>query len=111
MQVLHTAAEPPNQGRIILPTMGWIWNSKKALRKIVLAYRSVIVAVLSTGYRSGSLECHGKARNSCFVLLRKACARRCAGRAPQRFPLAIRILVRKKRSSSHAGGGVHGPCL
>ena len=34
MQVVHTDAEPPNQGRIILPISGWTWNSRKALRKI-----------------------------------------------------------------------------
>jgi len=35
MQVVHTDAEPPNHGRIILPIMGCTWNSRNALRKIV----------------------------------------------------------------------------
>jgi hypothetical protein len=37
MQVLHTDDDPPNQGRIIFATIGWIWNSRKAERKTVAA--------------------------------------------------------------------------
>jgi hypothetical protein len=37
MQVVHTAGVPPNQGRMIFPIRGWTWNSRKALRKIVIA--------------------------------------------------------------------------
>ena len=36
-QVLHTAADPPNQGRMILPIIGCTANSRNALRKIVQA--------------------------------------------------------------------------
>ena len=36
-QVLHTAAEPPNHGRMILPIIGCTSNSRNALRKIVQA--------------------------------------------------------------------------
>jgi hypothetical protein len=35
MQVVQTAAEPPNQGNIILPINGCTWNSKKALKNMV----------------------------------------------------------------------------
>jgi hypothetical protein len=38
MQVVHTEAEPPNQGKIILPIKGCTWKSKNALKKIVRAY-------------------------------------------------------------------------
>jgi exosome complex RNA-binding protein Rrp4 len=41
MQVLHTDEDPPNHGRIILATTGWIWNSKKAERKTVVAKRPI----------------------------------------------------------------------
>jgi hypothetical protein len=37
MQVIHTAVDPPNHGRIILAIMGWSWKSKKAPRKMVAA--------------------------------------------------------------------------
>jgi hypothetical protein len=37
MQIVHTAAVPPNHGRIILAMSGCTWNSRKALRKIVTA--------------------------------------------------------------------------
>ncbi|MBA5685731.1 hypothetical protein [Rugamonas apoptosis] len=33
------------------------------------------------------------------------------GQTAPRFPLAIGILARKKRSSSHPGGGMDRPCL
>jgi hypothetical protein len=37
MQTVHTAAVPPNHGRIILAMRGWTWKSRKALRNIVTA--------------------------------------------------------------------------
>jgi hypothetical protein len=37
MAALHTAAEPPNHGKIILAMSGCTWNKRKALRKIVAA--------------------------------------------------------------------------
>jgi hypothetical protein len=37
MAVIQTAADPPNQGKIIFAIMGWIWKSKKALRNMVKA--------------------------------------------------------------------------
>jgi hypothetical protein len=37
MLALHTAAEPPNHGRIILAMSGCTWNNRKALRKMVTA--------------------------------------------------------------------------
>jgi hypothetical protein len=39
--VVHTAAEPPNQGRICLAMMGWTRNSRNDERNIVAAYGSV----------------------------------------------------------------------
>ena len=39
MQVVHTAADPPNQGRICLAMTGWTRNSRKADRPIVAANR------------------------------------------------------------------------
>jgi hypothetical protein len=39
MQMVQTAADPPNQGRIIRAITGWTWNSRKALTKIVKAYK------------------------------------------------------------------------
>src|SRR2546430_9293827 len=39
MHTVHTAALPPNHGRIILAISGCTWKSRKALRKIVTAYR------------------------------------------------------------------------
>ncbi len=35
MHVVQTPGVPPNQGRMNLPINGWIWNSRKALKKIV----------------------------------------------------------------------------
>jgi hypothetical protein len=35
MQVVQTAAEPPNHGRIILAMTGCTWNNRKALTRIV----------------------------------------------------------------------------
>ena len=35
MQVVHTDADPPNHGKIILPIRGCTWNRRKALRNIV----------------------------------------------------------------------------
>ena len=40
-QVLQTAADPPNHGRMILPIMGCTAKSRNALRKIVQAYTSI----------------------------------------------------------------------
>ena len=37
MQVVQTAADPPNQGRMILAITGCTWNSRKALTRIVNA--------------------------------------------------------------------------
>ena len=37
MHVVHTAAVPPNQGRMALLTSGCTWKSRKALTKIVAA--------------------------------------------------------------------------
>jgi hypothetical protein len=37
MQAVQTAAEPPNHGNIILAMISWTWNSRNALRKIVVA--------------------------------------------------------------------------
>jgi hypothetical protein len=37
MHVVHTAAVPPNHGRMALLTSGCTWKSKKALTKIVAA--------------------------------------------------------------------------
>jgi len=37
MQVFHTEADPPNQGRMIFPIIGCTSNSRNALRKIVAA--------------------------------------------------------------------------
>lgn len=51
MQVLHTDDEPPNQGRIIFATMGWIWNSRKAERKTVTANSGVGRGVCFYVYR------------------------------------------------------------
>ena len=39
--VVHTPAEPPNQGRICLAMIGWTRNSRNDDRKIVPAYGSV----------------------------------------------------------------------
>jgi hypothetical protein len=40
MQIDHTAAEPPNHGRICLAMSGWTRNSRNALLKMVPANRS-----------------------------------------------------------------------
>jgi hypothetical protein len=40
-QVVHTPAEPPNQGRICLAMIGCTRNSRNDERKIVAAYGSV----------------------------------------------------------------------
>jgi hypothetical protein len=37
MHVVHTAAEPPNQGRMIFAMIGWTSNNRNADRKIVAA--------------------------------------------------------------------------
>jgi hypothetical protein len=37
MHTVHTAAEPPNQGRIILAMIGCTWNSRNAERRMVTA--------------------------------------------------------------------------
>ena len=41
MQVVHTAGDPPNHGRMNRAISGCTWNSRKALRKIVVAKVSV----------------------------------------------------------------------
>jgi hypothetical protein len=40
-QVAHTDAAPPNHGRICLAMTGCTRKSRKALRKIVAAYRTI----------------------------------------------------------------------
>ena len=37
MQLVHTAAEPPNHGRISFAISGCTWNSRNALSRIVAA--------------------------------------------------------------------------
>jgi hypothetical protein len=37
MQLVHTAGDPPNHGRMKRAISGCTWNSRKALRKIVAA--------------------------------------------------------------------------
>ena len=37
MHVVHTAADPPNQGSTCFAMMGWTRNSRNALVKIVSA--------------------------------------------------------------------------
>ena len=37
MQVVHTAADPPNHGRICFAMMGWTRNSRNALVEMVSA--------------------------------------------------------------------------
>ena len=44
MQVAHTAADPPNQGRICFEIRGWTRKSRKALEKMVPANRSRVMA-------------------------------------------------------------------
>ena len=41
MQVAHTAADPPNHGRICLAMIGCTRNSRKAPRKMAPAYRII----------------------------------------------------------------------
>jgi hypothetical protein len=48
MAVIQTAADPPNHGRIILAIMGWIWNSRNALRNMVEAERIIASGDYST---------------------------------------------------------------
>ena len=50
MQIDHTAAEPPNQGRICLAISGWTRNSRKALVKMVPANRIRTPAIFIPGY-------------------------------------------------------------
>ena len=40
MQLVHTAADPPNHGRISFAISGWTWKSRKALSRIVAAKSS-----------------------------------------------------------------------
>ncbi len=40
MQLVQTAAEPPNQGTISLAMSGWTWKRRKALRRMVAAKKS-----------------------------------------------------------------------
>ena len=48
MHVVHTAAEPPNHGRICLAMSGWTWKSRNALRKIVSAKKGLRGLLVST---------------------------------------------------------------
>jgi len=43
MTVDHTAGVPPNQGKMNRPIIGWIWKSKKAERKTLMAKKSMIL--------------------------------------------------------------------
>ena len=43
MLVVQTAAEPPNQGRMLLQTINCIWKSKNALRNKVDAKSNLVV--------------------------------------------------------------------
>ena len=43
MLVVQTAAEPPNQGRMLLLTINCIWRSKNALRNEVDAKSNLVV--------------------------------------------------------------------
>ena len=56
MQVVHTAGQPPNQGRMNLLIKGCTWNSRKAPSRIVPAKASPgqrgVVAAATAG-RSG----------------------------------------------------------
>ena len=36
MQAVHIAAPPPKNGNAIFANIGWIWNNKKELRKMVI---------------------------------------------------------------------------
>jgi len=40
MQVVHTAGEPPNHGKMNFPISGWTWKSKNALMNTVTAYEN-----------------------------------------------------------------------
>lgn len=44
MHVVHTAADPPNHGRINFAIKGWTWNSRNALVKMVSAKRAMPTA-------------------------------------------------------------------
>src|SRR5277367_1698486 len=55
-QVFHTAADPPNHGRIILPIMGWTANSKKALRNTVAAYARITEEAIIAQARRARIE-------------------------------------------------------
>src|SRR5258706_4631163 len=52
MQVVHTAALPPNHGRITLAISGCTWKSRQALRKTQPAFR--IIKFRHPGRREGS---------------------------------------------------------
>src|SRR5580704_4777908 len=49
MQLVQTAAEPPNQGRICLAMRGWTWNRRKALRTMVMPKRMAGTRGLAAG--------------------------------------------------------------
>src|SRR4030067_1153709 len=49
MQVIQTAAEPPNHGRIILAIIGCIWKNRNALRKMVTEYARTPLTGIITG--------------------------------------------------------------
>src|SRR6266853_1979609 len=51
MQIVHTAALPPNQGRMTLAMSGCTWKSRKALRKMVMR---------AAGWRRRIARCSGR---------------------------------------------------
>ena len=55
MQVVHTPGLPPYQGRMYFPMMGWTWNSRNALTKMVDANNKTVMRWESVGFMD-SLE-------------------------------------------------------
>ena len=53
MQVFQTPAAPPNQGRMALLMMGWIWKSRNAETKIVNPKRSIYFQLV-IAWKTGS---------------------------------------------------------
>jgi hypothetical protein len=53
---LQTAGVPPNQGRINRPMMGWTWNNRKALRKIVTGKRTLFTVPDFSMSRTGKIR-------------------------------------------------------
>src|SRR5213593_943830 len=63
MQIVHTAALPPNQGRMTLAMSGCTWKSRKALRKIVMAWRIMKrreMEMRAAGWRRRIARCSGR---------------------------------------------------